>query len=184
MIRFRVGEGGGETIVCEMSNNAVSLQRNVIVGTGYELLTNTIDTNGNSTLNIEQNDNTFIPLQGDALYRVQFSRPIRVVDAGGSNQADFVESTNNNFIQFRLGQHIGAFATGGAKNTLVLNYFSKGDVYLGTTLDTTPDNPPTITIDKVSSGLGNAFEVAGNSVFSGTVSTNTLNSEGGNCLVV
>ena len=32
-------------------------------------------------------------LQGAALNRVQFSRPIRVVDAGGSNQADFVEST-------------------------------------------------------------------------------------------
>ena len=36
MIRFRVGEGGGETIVCEMTNDAVSLQRNVIVGTAYE----------------------------------------------------------------------------------------------------------------------------------------------------
>ena len=37
MIRFRVGEGGGETIVCEMTNDAVSFQRNVIVGTAYEL---------------------------------------------------------------------------------------------------------------------------------------------------
>ena len=27
MIRFRVGEGGGETIVCEMTNNAVSFQK-------------------------------------------------------------------------------------------------------------------------------------------------------------
>ena len=44
MIRFRVGEGGGETIVCEMTNDAVSLQRNVIVGTAYELRTNAIDT--------------------------------------------------------------------------------------------------------------------------------------------
>ena len=33
MIRFRVGEGGGETIVCEMTNNAVSVSRNLIVGT-------------------------------------------------------------------------------------------------------------------------------------------------------
>ena len=110
----------------------------------------------NDTVNFQQNSNTFISLQGDALNRVQFSRPSRVVDAGGSNQADFVVSTNSNFIQFRLGQHIGAFASGGAKNTLFLNYFSKGDVYLGTTLDTSPDPAPTITINKVSSGTGKA----------------------------
>ena len=33
MIRFRVGEGGGETILCEMTNNGVSIARNLIVGT-------------------------------------------------------------------------------------------------------------------------------------------------------
>ena len=38
---------------------------------------------------------------------------------------------------------------------------------------------PTISINKLSSNTGNAFEVQGNSVFSGTVSTNTLNSENG-----
>ena len=32
MIRYRVGEGGGETIVCEMTNDSVSFQRNAIVG--------------------------------------------------------------------------------------------------------------------------------------------------------
>ena len=40
-------------------------------------------------------------------------------------------------------------------------------------------SPPTITVN----GNGNAFEVAGDSVFSGTVSTNTINSEGNNDLV-
>ena len=107
---------------------------------------NLINSNGKKTGTIQQNDNTFISLQGDSLDRVQFTRPIRVVDNGGSNQADFVESTNSNFIQFRLGQHISAFGVGAIKNTLYLNYFSKGDVYLGTTLDTTPDPAPTITI--------------------------------------
>ena len=53
MIRFRVGEGGGETIVCEMSNNAVSFQRNVIVGTAYELRTNAIDTVNDNDLVIQ-----------------------------------------------------------------------------------------------------------------------------------
>ena len=128
MIRFRVGILGGESIVCEMTNNAVAVARNLIVGTSYELRSNTIDTNGDATLNIQQNNNTFISLQSSTVNRVQFSRPIRVIDSGGSHQADFIESTNNSFIEFRLGQHKNSYATGGANNTLFLNYFSKGDV--------------------------------------------------------
>ena len=55
MIRYRVGEGGGETIVCEMTNNAVSFQRNVIVGTAYELRTNAIDTTTDNDLVFQRN---------------------------------------------------------------------------------------------------------------------------------
>ena len=62
MIRFRVGEGGGETIVCEMSNDAVSFQRNVIVGTAYELRTNAIDTVNDSDLVFKRNDVPFMTL--------------------------------------------------------------------------------------------------------------------------
>ena len=62
MIRFRVGEGGGDTIVCEMTNNAVSLQRNVIVGTAYELRTNAIDTTNDNDLVISRNDVPFLTL--------------------------------------------------------------------------------------------------------------------------
>ena len=62
MIRFRVGEGGGETIVCEMTNNAVSFQRNVIVGTAYELRTNAIDTVNDSDLVISRNNVQFMRL--------------------------------------------------------------------------------------------------------------------------
>ena len=36
--------------------------------------TNTINSNGNATLNIQQNGNTFISLLGDALNRVQINR--------------------------------------------------------------------------------------------------------------
>ena len=50
MIRFRVGEGSGDSIVCEMRNEYVSIARNVIVGAGYELKTNTINTNGNNDM--------------------------------------------------------------------------------------------------------------------------------------
>ena len=62
MIRFRVGEGGGETIVCEMTNNAVSFQRNVIVGTAYELRTNTIDTTTDNDLVFKRKDVQFMAL--------------------------------------------------------------------------------------------------------------------------
>ena len=62
MIRFRVGEGGGETIVCEMTNNAVSFQRNVIVGTAYELQTNAIDTVNDSDLVFNRNNIQFMRL--------------------------------------------------------------------------------------------------------------------------
>ena len=62
MIRFRVGDGAGETIVCEMANNAVSFQRNVIVGTAYELKTNAIDTVNDNDLLISRNNVQFMRL--------------------------------------------------------------------------------------------------------------------------
>ena len=62
MVRFRVGEGGGETIVCEMTNNGVSIARNLIVGTAYELRTNVIDTNGDNDLVISRNNIPFLTL--------------------------------------------------------------------------------------------------------------------------
>ena len=55
MIRFRVGDGAGETIVCEMTNNAFFFQRNVIVGTAYELKTNAIDTVNDNDLVFQRN---------------------------------------------------------------------------------------------------------------------------------
>ena len=174
MKRFRVGEGNGTTIVCEMTNNAVAFQRNVVVGTAYELRSNTIDTNGDATLNKNQNNNTFISLQGSTLNRVQINRFLRVVDGGGSTQAQFVESTTGNYMEFRLGNQINSYLQGGGAGVaLYSNYNSHGNIFLGTNQDTSPNNPPTITINKFSSDTGNAFEVNGNSVFSGTVSTNT-----------
>ena len=85
-------------------------------------------------------------------------------------------------MEIRLGNHINAYDASETPvngNTLHLNYYSHGDVMLGTNQDTIPDPIPTISINRFSSGTGNAFEVQGNSVFSGTVSTNTLNSESG-----
>ena len=62
MIKYRVGEGGGEKIVCEMTNDSVSFQRNVIVGTAYELKTNAIDTVNDNDLVISRNNIPFLTL--------------------------------------------------------------------------------------------------------------------------
>ena len=62
MIRFRVGELGGESIVCEMTNDAVAFQRNVVVGTAYELRTNAIDTTTDNDLIISRNNIPFLTL--------------------------------------------------------------------------------------------------------------------------
>ena len=193
MVRFRVGEGGGETIVCEMTNNAVAVSRNLIVGTAYELKTNTINSNGDNAVNFQQNGDTFISLQSSA-NRVQVNRLLLVEDGGNSIQTHFVNNSNGNYIEFRLGNHINAYipavpedppdpAIPANGNVLHLNYYSHGNVFLGTNQDTGEDPIPTITINKFSSNTGNAFEVQGDSVFSGTVSTNTLNSETGDLTI-
>ena len=62
MIRFRVGELGGESIVCEMTNDAVAFQRNVAVGTAYELRTNAIHTTTDNDLVISRNNIPFLTL--------------------------------------------------------------------------------------------------------------------------
>ena len=46
---------------------------------------------------INQNGNTFISLFGDAFNRVQINRFLRVVDDGGSNQAQCVNNNNGNY---------------------------------------------------------------------------------------
>ena len=62
LIRFRCGEGGGETIICHMSNDAVSVARNLVIGTTYELKCNTINTNGSNDLIFQRNDVEFFKL--------------------------------------------------------------------------------------------------------------------------
>ena len=62
MIRFRCGTGAGETIICQMTIDGVSFQRNVIVGTAYELRTNAIDTTTDNDLVISRNNIPFLTL--------------------------------------------------------------------------------------------------------------------------
>ena len=179
-MRYFVGNSTNANF--QITNAGISLNRETTIGS---VKTNTINSNGNNTLNIQQNGNSFISLLGDTLNRVQINRFLRVVDGGESTQAQFVNNSNGNYMEFRLGHHINAYASGTPVNgnTLHLNYYSHGNVMLGTIQDTGDDPIPTISINKFTSNTGNAFEVQGNSVFSGTVSTNTLNSESGDLTI-
>ena len=187
--RIRLMIDTEENVIVE--NSQLYSRRVITANAGVN--SNTYNSNGNNTVNFQQDGSTFISLLGDTLNRVQISRFLRVVDGGGSTQCHFVESTSGNYMSFRLGNHINAYASGDPVNgnTLHLNYYSHGNVMLGTNQDTTPDPAPTISINKFSSDTGNAFEVAGDSQFSGdividtgkSVKTNTIDSNGDNDLV-
>ena len=62
MIRFRVGTGAGDSIVCEMRNEYVSMARNVIMGTAYELRTNKINSNSDNDVVFFRNDIQYLTL--------------------------------------------------------------------------------------------------------------------------
>ena len=62
MIRFRVGEGTGETIVCEMRNEGITIARNMTIGTAYQLKTNTINSNGDNDLVFQRNGTPYLTL--------------------------------------------------------------------------------------------------------------------------
>ena len=186
--RIRLMIDTEENVIVE--NSQLYSRRVITANAGVN--SNTYNSNGDNAVNLQQNGNTFIALQGSTTNRVQVNRLLRVVDSGNSTQCHFVQSTNGNYMSFTLGNHISTYASGGANgNTLHLNYYSHGNVFLGTNQDTTPDPKPTITINKFSSDTGNAFEVQGDSQFSGdividtgkSVKTNTINSNGDNDLV-
>ena len=168
VMRFYAGNSTGVNL--QITNNDIYLNRATTISS---VKTNLINSNGDNTINLQQNGNTFISLQGSTLNRVQVNRLLRVVDGGGSTQCQFVESTNGDYMEFRLGNRINAYLSGASNgNTLYLNYNSHGNIFLGTDQDTTLDPIPTITINKVSSNTGNAFEVQGDSLFYGDISTN------------
>ena len=186
--RIRLMIDTEENVIVE--NSQLYSRRVITANAGVN--SNTYNSNGDNTVNFQQDGNTFISLQGSTSNRVQVNRLLRVVDSGNSTQCHFIQSTIGNYMSFTLGNHMNAYASGGANgNTLHLNYYSHGNVFLGTNQDTTPDPAPTITINKFSSDTGNAFEVAGDSQFSGdividtgkSVKTNSIDTNGDNDLV-
>ena len=62
MIRFRVGVGGGETIVCEMTNTNINLSRRLKIGLAYGLDTNVINSNGDNDVAFSRNSVPFMTL--------------------------------------------------------------------------------------------------------------------------
>ena len=159
IMRFYVGNSTSANL--QMTNSEITLGR--VANCNGGLKTNTIDTNGDSDVLFKRNGVNKIEVYEP---RVHINDEFRV----------YKTSDNSNF-RLQFSNQLDCYVLGGGGNTMYLNYLSKGNVFLGS--DTWP---PTITVNKFSSGNGNAFEVAGNSVFSGSVSTNTLNSEGDNAL--
>ena len=185
--RIRLMIDTEENVIVE--NSQLYSRRVITANAGVN--SNTYNSNGDNIVNLQQNGNTFISLSGNN-NRVNVNRLLRVVDSGNSTQCQFIQSSNGNYMSFTLGNHISAYSSGGANgNTLHLNYYSHANVFLGTNQDTTPDPKPTITINKFSSDTGNAFEVAGDSQFSGdividtgkSVKTNSIDTNGDNDLV-
>ena len=185
-IRLLIGNTGSDEQFL-VDNTIISCKRNLRAGAGLE--TNTIDTIGSANLSFQRGGTEYLRFDttNDNITcskQIVASEGVRVVDSGDSIQCNFVENSTDERMVFSKASQIDTYTTGGInKRTLYLNFDSYGDVFLGTNRDTSPDPKPTITINKFSSNTGNAFEVEGNSVFSGTVSTNTIKSNGDNDLV-
>ena len=161
MIRYRVGEGGGETIVCEMTNNAVSLQRNVIVGTAYELRTNAIDTTNDNDLVISRNDVPFLTLDKFTEDTVEkeaiiCSKQLRANSnilvrnfqinqiSVGIEYTDFrLENASNSIMRFFVGNSTSVnlqIAQTATSNEILLNRATKcSNVFHTNTIDTFTD---------------------------------------------
>ena len=66
MIRFRCGEGGGTTIICHMTNDSVTISRDLVIGTAYQLKCNTLNSNGDNDLVFQRNGTEYIKLERDS----------------------------------------------------------------------------------------------------------------------
>ena len=161
MIRFRVGEGNGTTIVCEMTNNAVSFQRNVIVGTAYELRTNAIDTTTDNDLVFNRNNVPFLTLdkftedtvEKEAIIcskQLRANGNIRVKKLQinqipvGIEYADFrLEDVSNSIMRFFVGNSTNVnlqIAQTATLNEILLNRATKcSNVFYTNTIDTYTD---------------------------------------------
>ena len=159
MIRLRVGEGGGDTIVCEMTNDRISFQRNVLIGTAYELQTNAIDTVNDNDLVISRNNIPFLTLDKfteDTVEReaIICSKQLR---ANGN-----MSISNLQINQFQSGVEYADFRLHNADS--VLRFF------VGNSTN------PNFQITNANINLNRETTI-------GSVKTNTINSNGDNDLV-
>ena len=166
MIRFRCGVGAGETIICQMTNDGISAQRNVIVGTAYELRTNAIDTTTDNDLVISRNNIPFLTLdkfiedtvEKEAIIcnkQLRANGQLRVNNlqinqfASGIQYTDFrLENANNSIMRFFVGNstspnlQISQYINGSSEtiSEISLNRTTKcGGTFHTNTIDTYTD---------------------------------------------
>ena len=173
---FSIRRNGTEFLRLDETNDNITCSKEIVAGGGIK----------NNTYNSDNASNVYFKMSD--LNRIELLSAHTVLN----NEVRFVNTANNSFCRHQLGNHHDAYLSGGNGNTFHINYYSHGDVMLGTDQSTDPDPKPTISINKYSSNSGNAFEVEGDSVFYGDISTNTgksvktntINSNGNNDLVL
>ena len=133
MIRFRVGEGGGETIVVEMRNEGDNISRDLAIGAAYELRTNRINTNGDNAVVFQRNSSTeftihdtyilFNGVRVDNLHIKQFASGVQYADIRlqnadstmrileGDSTSQNIQTTNNEILMRRETRFTGVVKT-------------------------------------------------------------------------
>ena len=122
MIRFRCGEGGGTTIICHMTNDNVTISRDLAIGTAYQLKCNTLNSSGDNDLVLQRNGTTRLELLDG---RAEAKNEFRFVNVSGG-------AGNGTYTRFTGGKHTDAFLIDNTKTTFHINYYSHGNVFLGT----------------------------------------------------
>ena len=164
MIRFRVGVGTGETILCEMRNEGITIARNITIGTAYQLKTNTINTNGDNDLVFQRNDVPFMTLD-------KFTEDVN----GTPTEREAIILSK----QLRANAHIRV-------NNLQINQFSSGVQYADIRLE----NIDSVMRFYVGNGTNANIQMTNTSIelrrettISG-VKTNTIDTTGDNDLLI
>ena len=163
-VDLTISRNGNEFLRLDKANDNITCSKEIVAGGGIK--NNTFDSDGTSNVIFKRNDISKLELYND---RTNINNEFRVTKT----------SDSNNF-RIQLSNHLDCYEGTGGGNTMLLNYYSKGNVFLGSDQAT----KPTVTVNRfaiVDSPY--AFEVGGDSGIFWTVSTNTLNSESGDLTI-
>ena len=164
MIRFRVGVGGGETILCEMRNEHISIWRRLKIGIAYGLDTNVINSNGDSDVVFQRNDVPFMTLD-------KFTEDVN----GTPTEMEAIICSK----QLRANAQLRV-------NNLQINQFSSGDQFADIRLENTDSvmrfyvgNGTSANLQMTNGGISLNRETT-----IGSIKTNTINTNGDNDLTI